>query len=160
MTRMQNLVLLLSLLLLVACEPTPDSPAPAKKQPAQEQSSKPSTEKTPEQVKPEPVESRPAPQSTPQAEPPVVQAEPKAAAVVREPAAKKPLDLSLHADLFDPLQTLEAEPDLSTPLLPPLFGEQVETESPYQLNGKLITNDHDDAWHAVDGAQLQLEFKQ
>jgi len=159
MTRMQNLVLLLALLSLVACEPASHSPEPPKKQPAQEQPHKPTAEAAADQVKPAPVESRAAPQSSTQTEPPAVQVEPKASAVEHEPAAEKPLDLSWHADLFDPLQALEPEPDPSTSLLPPLFGEKTETESRYQLNGKLLTNDSDDVLHSVDGAQLQLEFK-
>lgn len=77
------------------------------------------------------------------------------------PEKKVPLELSLHPDVFDPLQPLEPLNDLSTPLLPPLFVEKTEPESPFQLNGKLITNERgDDYWQSVEGAQLQFEFKQ
>lgn len=83
---------------------------------------------------------------------------------VRKPEVfepKVPLDLSLRLEVFDPLQPLEPLSDLSAPLLPPLFGEKVDTQDGFQLNGKLITNDNDDDyWQSVEGAQLQFEFKQ
>ena len=44
--------------------------------------------------------------------------------------------------------------------LPPLFVEKPAEPGPYQLNGRLITNDRvDDYWDSVEGAELQIEFR-
>jgi hypothetical protein len=71
------------------------------------------------------------------------------------------LDLSLPADLFEELQSLVAPDEPPSPaLLPPLFREEQAAESPFQLNGKLITNERsDDYLDSLEGAELQFEFK-
>ncbi len=106
-------------------------------------------------------QSSPPASSTP-AQPP---AAPQAPAKAPAPAVKNPppapLDLSLHTHVFDPLQPLEPLLDLSTPFLPPLFEEKTEPSSPFQLHGKLITNERDDDYfESIEGAQLQFEFRQ
>ncbi|WP_408636965.1 hypothetical protein [Pseudomonas aestuarii] len=92
-------------------------------------------------------------------------------AVVSKPVAKKDsvvaappqadLDLSLPADLFEELQSFVAPDELPSPaLLPPLFRAEQAAESPFQLNGKLITNERgDDYLDSLEGAELQFEFK-
>jgi hypothetical protein len=96
--------------------------------------------------------------------------EPARAAAVNKPAAKDAvvpplkaeLDLSLPPDLFEELQSLVAPDQPPSPaLLPPLFRAEQATESPFQLNGKLITNERgdDDYWDSLEGAELQFEFK-
>lgn len=77
-----------------------------------------------------------------------------------ESESKPALDLSLPQELFE--QALESETrDELAPLLPPLFGEKTEVESPFQISGRLISNEHvDDYWDSIEGAELQFEFKQ
>lgn len=76
------------------------------------------------------------------------------------PAEEKlPLDLSLPEDLLQ--VPLQAEEVPLAPLLPPLFDRQGEPESPFQLHGKLISNERvDDYWESLEGAELQFEFRQ
>jgi hypothetical protein len=117
----------------------------------------------------------PTPASKPVAKPVVkqvsepVRPSPKPA-VVNKPLAKDSvvvpplradLDLSLPADLFEQLQSLVAPDELPSPaLLPPLFQADQAAESPFQLNGKLITNERsDDYFDSLEGAELQFEFK-
>ena len=84
----------------------------------------------------------------------------KPAPKVEPPPADK-LDLRLPDELVQrlelgaPLEQPEREP-----LLPPLFVEKPTEPGPYQLNGRLITNDRvDDYWDSVEGAELQIEFR-
>ncbi|WP_332821737.1 hypothetical protein [Pseudomonas sp.] len=78
------------------------------------------------------------------------------------PPLKANLDLSLPPDLFEELQSLVVPDEPPSPaLLPPLFRAEQAAESPFQLNGKLITNERgDDYWDSLEGAELQFEFKQ
>jgi hypothetical protein len=156
MLPIRSLALLLTLLSLVACEQSSNPPEQSKAEAAKAQTavtSKAKAESAPAVNKPSAAESQPATQPKPKQ--PDAEREP-------EPAeAKAPLDLSLHPNVFDPLQPLEPLSDLSTPLLPPMFVEKSEPDSPFQLNGSLITNERgDDYWQSVEGAQLQFEFKQ
>lgn len=77
------------------------------------------------------------------------------------PPLKADLDLSLPPDLFEELQSLVAPDELPSPtLLPPLFRAEEASQGPFQLNGKLITNERgDDYWDSLEGAELQFEFK-
>ena len=158
MTSIRSLALLMTLLSLAACEQSANPPTQPKTPVAEVQAAKPPAEKPPSE-KPPAVFGR----SAAMPEPAAVDKPPRT--VPNKPSAPKPepaaaLDLSLHPNVFDPLQPLEPINDLSTPLLPPLFGETVQPESPFQLNGKLITNERDeDYWQSVEGAQLQFEFK-
>jgi hypothetical protein len=74
----------------------------------------------------------------------------------------EPLNLSLNPNVFDPLKPYDQDDTQPEKLLPPLFEEKPAPESPFQLNGKLITNDNiqGDYWDSVEGAQLNFEFKQ
>lgn len=120
-----------------------------------------------EVAKPKPVE--PAPPAkvvenkpVPPAKPPVA-AKPKPAAAPQakpaEPESKLALDLSVPQELFE--QALESETrDELSPLLPPMFGEKPEAESPFQISGRLISNERvDDYWDSIEGAEVQFEFK-
>lgn len=97
-----------------------------------------------------------AKQTVPEAKPP--------AATHRQPRPasteeKMPLDLSLPDGLLQ--VPLQAEEVPLAPLLPPLFDQQGEPASPFQLHGKLISNERvDDYWESLEGAELQFEFKQ
>jgi len=87
---------------------------------------------------------------------------------VAKPLPKAKLDLSLPVDMVDNL-----EPNVGTPspiqrrkpLLPPLFTEKPETDSPFQLNGRLINNEmqlqlRNDSRHDVEGAAIDFEYRQ
>ena len=83
----------------------------------------------------------------------------------RLPAAK--LDLSLPPEMVKQLQPLGAVPmPKHKPLLPNMFGEKPEEESPFQLNGRLLSNEmglqlrNDARQNEVEGAALDFEFKQ
>src|SRR3990167_2083086 len=162
MLPIRSLALLLTLLSLLACEQSTNPPAKPKVETAKAQSAQTVDTSKAAKAEPAPVVSKPAQPNAVEAKP--VPAKPKPVMVASKPEPtepKAPLDLSLHPDVFDPLQPLEPLNDLSTPLLPPLFVEKTEPESPFQLNGKLITNERgDDYWQSVEGAQLQFEFKQ
>jgi len=79
------------------------------------------------------------------------------------------LDLSLPRELVEGLH--HGEPLVEEkPLLPPLFVEKEAKPAPFQLSGKLITNEHerdrsgeklerDNYFDKVDGAQLNFEFR-
>ena len=75
------------------------------------------------------------------------------------------LDLSLPRELVEDLH--HGEPLVEEkPLLPPLFVEKEGKPAPFQLSGKLITNERerdklekDNYFDKVDGAQLNFEFR-
>lgn len=88
---------------------------------------------------------------------------------VAKPLPKAKLDLSLPTDLVDNL-----EPNVGTPspiqrrkpLLPPMFSQSPEpSDSPFQLNGRLISNEmqlqlRNDSRHDVEGAAIDFEYRQ
>ena len=88
---------------------------------------------------------------------------------VAKPLPEAKLDLSLPADMVNDL-----EPNVGTPspiqrrkpLLPPMFSEKPETsDSPFQLNGRLINNEmqlqlRNDSRHEVEGAAIDFEYRQ
>lgn len=99
----------------------------------------------------------------------IPRAEEKVAAKAKPQAKPAPaplppvkLDLRLPDELVqgltpgEPLEQLPAQESL----LPPLFVDKPDEPGPYQLNGRLITNDRvDDYWESVEGAELQIEFR-
>ena len=165
MLPIRSLALLLTMLSLVACEQSTNPPAKPKVETAKAQPAQTVVPSKADKAEPAPVVSKPV-------QPKAVEAKPAAAAPTKpkpsvvaskpEPAEPKaPLDLKLRTDVFDPLQPVAPLSDLSIPLLPPMFGDKDKKEEPFQLNGKLITNERDDDyWQSVEGAQLQFEFKQ
>ncbi len=88
---------------------------------------------------------------------------------VAKPLPKAKLDLSLPAEMVDNL-----EPNVGSlspiqrrkPLLPPMFTEKPETsDSPFQLNGRLISNEmqlqlRNDSRREVEGAASDFEYRQ
>lgn len=64
---------------------------------------------------------------------------------VAKPLPKAKLDLSLPADMVDDLEPNVGSPSpiqRRKPLLPPMFTEKPEaSDSPFQLNGRLISNE-------------------
>lgn len=97
---------------------------------------------------PKPADSKPKPAA-------------KVSASKQLPPAK--LDLRLPSDMVEQLQPEEAaDIDFSKPaLLPEMFVEKPQAPGPFELNGRLITNEHstDDYWDSVEGAELQFKFR-
>ncbi|UVE16272.1 hypothetical protein NVV93_11635 [Pseudomonas sp. LS44] len=78
-----------------------------------------------------------------------------------KPLPQATLDLRLPKELVDSLEHEVPVPEEPKPLLPPMFAPKEPSEGPFQLNGKLITNDREDDYlRSVEGAELQFEFKQ
>ena len=161
----KSILLLLCLGWLSACE---REPKPAAQQPAPAPAVVTATAAVAEVAKPEPVE--PAPPAkvveskpVPPAKPPVATKPQPAAVPQPKPAVPEPtlvLDLSVPQELFEQALESETREDLA-PVLPPLFGEKPEVQSPFQISGRLISNERvDDYWDSIEGAELQFEFKQ
>ncbi|MCF6759917.1 translation initiation factor 2 [Pseudomonas fragi] len=81
------------------------------------------------------------------------------------PAAK--LDLRLPPEMVKQLRPLGTVPmPAHKPLLPNMFGEKSVEESPFQLNGRLLSNEMDlqlrneYRHNEIEGAALDFEFKQ
>ena len=160
----KSILLLLWLGWLSACEREPE---PVAQQPAPAPAVVTATAPVAEVAKPEPVE--PAPPAkvveskpVPAAKPPVV-AKPKPVVAPQpkpvEPESKLALDLSVPQELFEQALESETSEELS-PLLPPMFGEKPEVQSPFQISGRLINNERvDDYWDSIEGAEVQFEFR-
>ncbi|WP_146224903.1 hypothetical protein [Aquipseudomonas alcaligenes] len=162
--------------LLAACDqaPAPPEPTPAAepaapaveqpKVPAQPVEVERTVEAKPEQPPAPPRQDARVRAAPPDKAPEAARVLPKAAqepAPKVEPLPADKLDLRLPDELVQrlelgaPLEQPEREP-----LLPPLFVEKPAEPGPYQLNGRLITNDRvDDYWDSVEGAELQIEFR-
>ena len=182
MTAFRLTALLLALGLVAACDEPPKPPAPLPTPPRTEVVPAPAS-KPPASVPAEPVVSAPAaskpsdstpavstkpaaPQGQPQKSQPAAAKVPSPA-VAKAPAAKPQplppvkLDLRLPAELVEQLEPGGLLAELpSEPLLPPLFVEKPAEPGPFQLNGRLITNDQNESyWDSVEGAELQFEFR-
>ncbi|MFV0888729.1 hypothetical protein ACNKH9_18510 [Metapseudomonas otitidis] len=106
--------------------------------------------------KPKPATPKPKPKPTP------AKPKPKPSKVEQVKLREPKLDLSLPKHLVDELEPrVKQEQHVEQPLLPPMFVEKPPEQSPYQLNGKLITNQREEDYlRSVEGAELQIEFKQ
>ena len=75
------------------------------------------------------------------------------------------LNLSLPPELVKDMELGKPVADsVETPLLPSLFVEKKPAPSPYQLSGKLITNERqqpeqDNYLDAVEGAEFSIEYR-
>ncbi len=187
MPRYRLLTLLVLLGLLAACDDKPAPvPAPVPSAPSAPEVQAPPAASEPAPIQPrattpassaaKPVEAVPkqTPKDLPALGSKVVKdtSLPKPADSKPKPAAKvsasKPLppaklDLRLPSDMVEQLQPEEAaDIDFSKPaLLPEMFVEKPQAPGPFELNGRLITNDHstDDYWDSVEGAELQFKFR-
>lgn len=165
MTPMRYWPLVLLLPLLSACEPKVE---PAKVKPEK------AVPAAMEEVA-KPLAASPAPAvQAPAAVPKTPQAKVAPAAAAARPKAAKPevleggqdlpktkLDLSLPPELAEQLNAEDGGAEAAlAPLLPPLFEQKRPVVNPFQLSGRLITNEHDeDYWNSVEGAEVQFEFK-
>ena len=91
------------------------------------------------------------------------------AKAVAKPLPKANLDLSLPTEMVETLT-----PNVGTnpspikkrkPLLPPMFAEKPEADSPFQLNGRLISNEmqlqlRNDSRRDVEGAAIDFQYRQ
>lgn len=160
---------LVCLALLSGCEPAPEpaaekpeSAAPAVVSPAPEAPAD-VTASEPDEApviapKPEPAEpAKPKATDKPQAQAkPPAKAKP---AIAPQPEPRLALDLSVPQELFEQALESETSEELS-PLLPPMFGEKPEVQSPFQISGRLINNERvDDYWDSIEGAEVQFEFR-
>lgn len=161
MKRVTCLFLLLGL--LAACEPTPKAPpvaapeAPAAVPPVE---AKPVVA-APEPAKPVAAVKLAAPAASPKPATKTAVPAAKVQAKPTAPAAKAQaaLDLSVPSELLE----LQGDGDSLElmPLLPPLFVEKDQPSNPFQLSGRLISNERvSDYWDSIEGAELQIEFKQ
>ncbi|MEE1920558.1 translation initiation factor 2 [Pseudomonas sp. 148P] len=91
----------------------------------------------------------------------------KKADAIAAPLPKAKLDLSLPPDMvkgMKPVEQIEAE--VRKPLLPAMFGEKPEVQSPFQLNGRLLSNEmqlqlrNESRQQEIEGAAIEFEFKQ
>jgi len=77
------------------------------------------------------------------------------------------IDLSLPPEMVRQLRPLGAVPmPAHKPLLPNMFAEKQPDESPFQLNGRLLSNEmglqmrNEARQNEIEGAALDFEFKQ
>jgi hypothetical protein len=173
MTVFRAMTLALFLGLLTACDeppkpalpaamPQPEAPAPAS--PA-EVAPPAKAALQPPVTAPEPV--APTRAAPPDKAPAVASSKPRGAETpATRPRPKEEalppvqLDLRLPDELVQRLEPGVPLEVAEQPLLPALFVEKPAELSPYQLNGRLITNDQvDDYWDSVEGAELQIEFR-
>jgi len=176
MISFRSLLVLLPLLALGACDNAPAppiepvkppqpkviapavAPAPVVSAPVIAPAAKPLVKQAREPATPSPA---PKPDI---ASKPVVKSKPDASvakAPIPAPKLELELDLSLPPEMLEPTESLETFSELPTALLPPLFDEQSGPRTPFQLQGKLITNERGDQgyWDSLEGAELQFEFK-
>lgn len=153
MSRFRFLIVVLTLSLLAACDDPPEPAAPAEKparavtQPDGDELPAPPRKVVEDTRQPKPAEHKPKPAA-------------KVAPV--EPLPPVQLDLHLPPELVEQLQPDElANVEVSRPaLLPEMFVEKPKEPGPFELNGRLITNDRgDDYWDSVEGAELQFKFR-
>ena len=86
--------------------------------------------------------------------------------IARTPLKSATLDLSLPPEMVRELTPKGAIPlPKHEPLLPPMFGEKPAPESPFQLNGRLLSNEmnlqlRNESRQDIEGAAIDFEFKQ
>ncbi|MNJ07154.1 hypothetical protein D3C77_12490 [compost metagenome] len=100
------------------------------------------------------------------AKPPVRHAATKSSKPAPEPLPSARVDLSLPVEMVKELKPASQDTVATPkPLLPYLFGEKPPSDSPFQLNGRLLSNEmqlqlRNDARQEIEGAAIEFEFKQ
>ncbi|MDR0277073.1 MAG: hypothetical protein LBJ37_04250 [Paucimonas sp.] len=91
----------------------------------------------------------------------------KKADAIAAPLPKARLDLSLPPDMVNEMKPVEQiEAEVRKPLLPAMFGEKPDSQSPFQLNGRLLSNEmqlqlrNESRQQDIEGAAIDFEFKQ
>ncbi|MGE7958060.1 translation initiation factor 2 [Pseudomonas sp. NPDC089530] len=106
--------------------------------------------------KPKPVKKRP----------PIASKSKSASEVAKMPLPSAKVDLRLPPEMVKQLQPIgTVDLPKRAPLLPPMFGEKPKQDSPFQLNGRLLTNEmqlqlRNEERRDIEGAALDFEFKQ
>lgn len=164
MSRFRFLIVLLTLSLLAACDDQPEPSAPpAQEQTAPVQPVTPPGESEPEQTPRElPAPGSKVVEDTSLPKPAELKPKPAAKVASQEPLPPVRLDLHLPQELVEQLQPDEpASGEFSQPaLLPEMFVKKPKEPGPFELNGRLITNERgDDYWDSVEGAELQFKFR-
>ena len=136
---------------------------PAKPAQPVEKSEPPAAQEAPA-VKPQAAESQPEAVQKPASTEPkktVQRAKPDKAQKVVQTPPKTKLDLSLPPELAAVLDAEDkAASDGVPPILPSFFEEQKSSPNPFQVSGKLLTGElGSEYWNAVEGAELQFEFR-
>lgn len=100
---------------------------------------------------------------------PVAKASTKKAAkpvskVAAQPIQPVRLDLSLPKEMVKDLKP-QVDPPVRTSLLPAMFGDSVGSDSGFQLNGRLISNEmqlqlRNDSRRDLEGAAIDFQFRQ
>ena len=89
-----------------------------------------------------------------------------ASKAVAKPLPKPKLDLSLPTELVEKLEPgVDKAPLARKPVLPAMFDEKPATDTSFQLNGRLISNEMDlqlrnDSRRDVEGAAIDFQFRQ
>ena len=97
---------------------------------------------------------------------PVASKSKPASEVVKTKLPSAKLDLSLPKDMVEELKPQgTVEMPKREPILPQMFGEKPKDSSPFQLNGRLLSNEmqlqlRNEERREVEGAALDFEFKQ
>ncbi len=82
------------------------------------------------------------------------------------PLPEAKLDLRLPTEMVKDLKPVTQDTVTTPkPLLPYLFGEKPPSDSPFQLNGRLLSNEmqlqlRNDARQDIEGAAIEFEFRQ
>lgn len=85
---------------------------------------------------------------------------------IKTPLPSAKVDLSLPPEMVKHLQPVGSVPlPKREPLLPQMFGEKPKESSPFQLNGRLLSNEmqlqlRNEERREIEGAALDFEFKQ
>lgn len=85
---------------------------------------------------------------------------------IKKPLPSAKVDLSLPPEMVKHLQPVGSVPlPKREPLLPQMFGEKPKESSPFQLNGRLLSNEmqlqlRNEERRDIEGAALDFEFKQ
>jgi len=106
------------------------------------------------------------PVAKPKKRAPIASKSKSAREIAKTPLPSAKLDLSLPPEMVKHLQPIGtvAMPKRE-PLLPQMFGEKPKESSPFQLNGRLLSNEmqlqlRNEERRDVEGAALDFEFKQ
>ncbi|AKA25654.1 translation initiation factor 2 [Pseudomonas chlororaphis] len=97
---------------------------------------------------------------------PIASKSKSASEIARTPLPSAKVDLSLPPEMVKQLQPIgTVNQPKRIPLLPPMFGEKPKDDSPFQLNGRLLSNEmqlqlRNDERRDIEGAALDFEFKQ
>ncbi|OZY50776.1 translation initiation factor 2 [Pseudomonas lundensis] len=131
------------------------------------QAATPAQQPAPQSVKPSEKPAARAKKTPTQKRAPIASKSKSARQIAKQRIPSANLDLSLPPDMVKQLQPLGTIPmPKHKPLLPNMFGEKPEQDSPFQLNGRLLSNEmelqlrNEARDRQIEGAALDFQFKQ